>query len=210
MANQPRRALLVIDVQKEYFSDFNGNVPLEYPPTVETLANIGKAMDAATSHDIPIIVVQHLAPLASPVMAINSIGAELHPEVASRHYDHCITKAQPDAFCDTDLAQWLQANEIDTITVVGYMTHNCDLSTIISGMHRGWSMEFLSDCASSLPYANQAGHATAEEIHRTVCVVLQARFAAVMTVAQWIAVLENGDVPERSNILSSFRQAINH
>ena len=39
---------------------------------------------------------------------------------------------------------------------------------------------------------------------------LQARFAAVMTVAQWIAVLESGDVPERSNILSSFRQAIDH
>jgi len=210
MANQPRRALLVIDIQKDYFSDLQGYLPLEYPPTVETLANIGKVMDVARSHDIPIIVVQHLAPSASPVMAINSIGAEIHPEVASRHYDHFITKEQPDAFCGTDLAQWLRDNTIDTITVVGYMTHNCDLSTIISGMHLGWSMEFLSDCASSLPYANQAGRATAEEIHRTVCVVLQARFAAVMTAAQWIAVLDNGKLPERSNILSSFRQATDH
>lgn len=207
MNNKPRRALLVIDVQKDYFSDLQGGLPLEYPPTVETLANIGRVMDAARSHHIPIIVVQHLAPSTSPVMAINSFGAELHPEVADRHYDHFITKEQPDAFCGTDLAQWLKKQAIDTVTVVGYMTHNCDLSTILSGMHMGWSMEFLSDCASSLPYANQAGRATAEEIHRIVCVVLQARFAAVLTAAQWIAGLESGEVPERSNILSSFRQA---
>ena len=207
MTNEPRRALLVIDVQKDYFSDLQGSLPLEYPPTVATLANIGRVMDATRSHHIPIVVVQHLAPSTSPVMAINSFGAELHPEVASRHYDHFITKEQPDAFCGTDLAQWLKEQAIDTVTVVGYMTHNCDLSTIISGMHMGWSMEFLNDCASSLPYANQAGRATAEEIHRIVSVVLQARFAAVLTAAQWVAGLESGEVPERSNILSSFRQA---
>lgn len=208
MPMQPRRALLVIDVQQDYFSELGGNLPVEFPPATVTLANIGKAMDAAKSHGIPVVVVQHLAPPESPVFAENSAGAALHPAIAQRAYDHHITKKLPDAFCETDLAAWLQARAIDTVTVVGYMTQNCDLSTIISGMHQGWAMEFLSDGASSPPYANHAGRATAEEIHRVVCVTLQARFAAVMTTAQWIEAVASEAPPERGNIVASQRQAL--
>ena len=44
--NAPRRALVVIDVQKEYFI---GNLPVEYPPVDETLPNIARAMALAVS-----------------------------------------------------------------------------------------------------------------------------------------------------------------
>ena len=30
----------------------------------------------------------------------------------------------------TDLGPWLRARGIDTLTVVGYMTHNCDDATV--------------------------------------------------------------------------------
>ena len=41
----PRRALVVIDVQNEYFE--GGGLPIEYPPIEDTLPNVTKAMDAA-------------------------------------------------------------------------------------------------------------------------------------------------------------------
>jgi nicotinamidase-related amidase len=53
----PNRALLVIDVQHEYFS---GKLPVSHPPG--TLANILRAMDAAHAAGVPIVVVQHTAP----------------------------------------------------------------------------------------------------------------------------------------------------
>ena len=40
-----KRALIVIDVQNEYFE--HGALPISDPPTSTSLANIGRAMDAA-------------------------------------------------------------------------------------------------------------------------------------------------------------------
>ena len=42
----PKRALIVIDVQNEYF---DGALPISDPPVETSLANIGRAMDAASA-----------------------------------------------------------------------------------------------------------------------------------------------------------------
>ena len=42
----PKRALIVIDVQNEYF---DGALPISDPPPETSLANVGRAMDAATT-----------------------------------------------------------------------------------------------------------------------------------------------------------------
>lgn len=80
-----RRALIVIDVQNEYVT---GNLPIEFPDIHLSLANIGKAMDAAKEAGIPIIVAQQFAPAGSPVFAQGSTGWELHEVVRSRTWDH--------------------------------------------------------------------------------------------------------------------------
>ena len=100
------------------------------------------------------------------------------------------------------------ANAIDTITVIGYMTHNCDLSTIIHAVHMGFAVEFLSDATGSLPYANSAGYASAEEIHRVVSIILQSRFAAVLKTAEWIDCLKTGSLPERDTPYASNQRAL--
>lgn len=65
------------------------------------------------------------------------------------------------------------------------MTHNCILSTIVHALHLDFAVEFLSDAGGSVSYANSAGYASAEDIHRVLCVVLQSRFAAVLQTAEW-------------------------
>jgi nicotinamidase-related amidase len=44
-----RRALIVIDVQHEYL---DGALPISDPPLATSLANIGRAMDAATAQGV--------------------------------------------------------------------------------------------------------------------------------------------------------------
>lgn len=56
MHHEPKRALIVIDVQNEYF---DGAPPITDPPPDVSLANIARATDAAADADIPVIVVQH-------------------------------------------------------------------------------------------------------------------------------------------------------
>lgn len=205
MSQQPKRALIVIDVQNEYVT---GNLRIEYPPIEQSMANIGRAMDAATAAGIPVIVIQHLTPEGAPIFATGSHNAELHPLVADRPRDHFIQKQMASSFAGTDLAAYLKQHEIDTISVIGYMTHNCDDSTVRQAHHEGWNVELLHDAAGSPPYRNAMGSASAEEIHRVFTVVMHTGFAAVLSTDDWLRALETGEVPQPDNIYLSNQRAI--
>lgn len=204
MPATPRRALVVIDVQNEYVT---GNLPIEHPPVHDALARIGAAMDAARTAGVPVVVVQQDAPPASPIFATGSPGWQLHEVVAQRPHDHLVRKKLPSAFTGTDLARWLAQRGIDTLTVCGFMTHNCDASTIVHALHDGLAVEWLHDASGAVPYANAAGVASAEEIHRVFAVVFQSRFAAVATTAQWIDALHGGAPLARGSIFASNQRA---
>ncbi|MDE2279362.1 MAG: cysteine hydrolase [Xanthomonadaceae bacterium] len=201
----PRRALVVIDVQNEYES---GGLRIQYPPVADSLRNIGRAMDAAHVAGIPVIVAQQSSPADAPLFATGSRGWELHPLVAGRPRQHYLRKTLPSAFAGTDLGDWLREHGVDTLAVVGYMTHNCNDTTIKHAFDAGLQVEFLMDASGSVPYANRAGSATAEEIHRVFAVVEQSRYAAVMTTDEWIAHLAHGTAPERDTIHASHQRAL--
>jgi len=200
-----RRALVVIDVQEEYVT---GNLRIAWPPVEASLDRIGRAMDAARAAGIPVVVVQNRAPAGSPIFAEGSPGWRLHPVVASRPRDHLVEKTLPSAFTETDLAAWLAARGIDTVAVAGYMTHNCDAATIVDAVHRGLRAEFLEDASGAVPYANQAGRASAKDIHRVFSVVLQSRFAAVVTTDAWIDAVRADRRLERGTIHASHQAAL--
>lgn len=201
----PRRALIVVDVQNEYVS---GRCRIEYPDVSLSLAKIGEAMDAAKAASIPVVVVQHVLPTGAPIFALGSDGVALHSVVAARPRDLLIEKQQPSTFAGTTFANWLERNSIDTLSVVGYMTHHCNDSTIRQAMHEGFDVELLSDASGSLSYANNAGNATAREIHHVTTVVMASGYAAVMTTDEWIALLASGESATRDNIFSSHQRAL--
>ncbi|MGO1073757.1 cysteine hydrolase family protein [Lysobacter sp. CA199] len=205
MSHQTRkRALVVIDVQNDYFAD---GLPIEYPPVARTLPNVGRAMDAARAAGIPVVVVQNTAAPGTPVFDKGRPGWELNQVVASRPRDHYIEKHLPSVFAGTDFNDWLQRNGIDTLSVIGYMTHNCDASTVFEAAHLGYHVEFLGDATGSLSYENSAGHVTAEEIHRVFSVVFQSRFAAVASTDEWIAAVREGRSLEIDNPYASNQRA---
>lgn len=196
----PRRALVIIDVQNEYFG---GGLPIAFPPPEQALQHIVRAMDAAQAAGVPVVLVQQDAPAASPIFGHGSHGWQLHPEVARRPHDLLVSKALPSALAGTPLADWLAGRGIDTVAVAGFMTHNCIASTLIDATHRGLQGEMLSDATGSLPYRNAAGAASAEEIQRVVSVVLHSRFAALASTSEWIAAVQAGTALPRGNILAS-------
>ncbi len=199
-SNPVKRALIVIDVQNEYFT---GNMQISYPDPQVSLQNIGRAMDVAKAAGIPVLVVQHSAPETSPIFARGSKTWELHDVVASRHADHRIEKNMASVFTDTDVAAWLKKNEINTLSIVGYMTHNCNASSILEAAHLGYQLEMLNDATGSLPYENAAGYATAEEIHRAFSVVFHSNFAAVASTDSWIVAVEAGTLLSKGDVYSS-------
>ncbi len=199
MAN---RALVVVDVQNEYVT---GTMPITFPNVTESLANVGRAMDASAAHQLPIAVIQHRGSASSPIFAADSDGYQLCDVVATRPFDLRLDKEYPSSFTGTVLEDWLRENDVDTIVVVGFMTQLCVESTIRDAVHRGFDAELLADAAGTLDLANQSGRRSACDIHETVCVVLQSEFAAVTTTDAWIADMQVGRSPARSNIVESSR-----
>jgi nicotinamidase-related amidase len=200
-----RRALIVIDVQNDYDG---GALPIEHPPFAQTVQNVLRAMDAATAAGIRVVVIRNLGTPTGNVFRPGTRGAELHPEVGKRPHDHYVEKVLPSPFANTDLEFWLRSIGIETLTIAGYMTHNCDLGAVVDAVHMGFAVEFLSDASGSLSYENSAGKASAEEIHRVMSVVFQSRFAAVVTTNQWIEHLRVGTAPERDTPYASNQRAI--
>lgn len=194
----PRRALIVVDVQNIYA---DGPLLIEHPPVQDSLVRIGQAMDAARAAGIPTVVVQEDS------FGIDTQGWKIHNVVASRPHDLLVHKTLPSAFTHTGLAAWLAERGINTLSVVGYMTHNCNAASLYEARHMGLHAEFLSDATGAVPYANAAGRATAEEIHRVFSVVFESNFAAVVTTEKWIAAVQTGQVLARDGVMASNARA---
>ncbi|MBL8817077.1 MAG: cysteine hydrolase [Planctomyces sp.] len=177
-----KRALLVIDVQMEYF---NGALPISWPDG--HLNNILRAMDAAHEKGIPVAVIRHHQPDPdSPIFRLNSPQWQLHPEVEKRERTILIEKQFPGSFTGTPLESWLKEHKIDTVVIAGYMTHMCCDTTARQACHLGYKVEFLSDATGTLPVENSAGRATGEELQRSILVAQQMFLSEVLSSADWL------------------------
>ncbi|WP_286764709.1 MULTISPECIES: cysteine hydrolase family protein [Rhodopirellula] len=176
-----KRALLVIDVQREYF---DGAFPIRHP--VGHLESILEVMDQARDAKIPTAVIRHHQPDPdSPVFCKNSEMWQLHPEVESRHRDALIDKTLPGSFTNTDLDDFLKSNDVDTVSIAGYMTQVCCDTTARQAFHRGYQVEFLSDATGTLDVSNKAGSVTAEQLHESILVAQQMFISDVIDRNEW-------------------------
>ncbi len=178
-----QRALLIIDVQGEYF---DGGLRVTHPPS--SLERIAQAMEAAERRGVPVVAVRHNGTPERGLFVPGTPGWQLHAEVARRPAALLLDKWWPDSFFDTGLEAWLRQRGIDGVTIAGYMTQHCCDSTARRAFHLGFGVEFLSDATGTLDLANEAGRVTAEELHRAV-LVAQARFGRVLSTAEWIGAL---------------------
>ncbi|MCK9630381.1 MAG: cysteine hydrolase [Methanoregula sp.] len=175
-------ALLVIDVQNEYFT---GKLPVTYPHG--SIVNILQAMDAAHAAHVPVVVIQHANTAAGAATFVPGTPAwELHPDVKRRPHDLLIGKTMPGSFTGTDLGPWLKDRGINTVTIAGYMTQMCCDTTARQAFHLGYTVKFLSDATGTLSITNNAGSISDADLHRAILVTQQMRFSQVMTTAEWI------------------------
>jgi len=175
-------ALLVIDVQNEYFT---GKLPVTFPHG--SIVTILQAMDAAHAARMPVIVIQHANKAAGAATFVpGTSGWELYPEVKKRPHDVLVEKTLPGSFTGTNLEAWLKEHKITSVTIAGYMTQMCCDTTARQAFHHGYSVKFLSDATGTLAITNSAGSVSAGELHRAILVTQQMRFSQVMTTQEWI------------------------
>jgi len=138
----PRRALVVIDVQQQYFS---GPLEVQHPPHAESLPRITAALDAANEAGVPVAAFQHTTAAGAPVFDPTTPQWQLHPEVEQRLRPGSFRSEKQfgTVFAGTGLVDWLRERDVDTLTLVGYMTNNCVLASAAEAETHGLSVEVL-------------------------------------------------------------------
>ncbi|OLQ78275.1 isochorismatase [Photobacterium proteolyticum] len=145
-----KQALIVIDIQNDYFED--GKYPL-YQPKLTTAKNL-EAMAIASEKNIPIIHVQHLV---SPELGEglffydDSEGAEIHKDImAAAPSSPVIIKRHADCFEKTNLEELLQDMGVEEILLTGMMTHNCVTHTALSPAAAKYNPKIIEECCCTV------------------------------------------------------------
>lgn len=198
----PRRALIVIDAQQEYF---DGLLPIRFPAREDSIVSIKTAIDAAQQADLPVVLVQHELPAQAPVFAAGSSTWQNHPTITA--YEDAatkrISKQFSSIFADTDLEAWLREENIKTITLAGYMTNNCVIASAAAAEPLGFAVEVLSDATGAIDLSNDAGTAPARQVHETLMALLHSNWAAVTDTATWTTALSTSDALIKSDLVTS-------
>jgi nicotinamidase-related amidase len=150
MPTPSKRALIVIDLQNDYFP--GGLFPLWN--TEETLRNIVAAIGKARALGIPVIHVQHIANAAkgiAPFFNAGTPGVDIHPEVLAAAPDApVVVKEYADSFHGTALEEVLSGLGVDELLVCGMMTQNCVTHTAIAKGAEKYKVTVLTDCSTTV------------------------------------------------------------
>jgi nicotinamidase-related amidase len=142
------KALIVIDIQNDYFPD--GNYPLWNTEVV--LERTELAIEAAKAKNIPIVLVQHVAASpTSPFLRAQTQGVEIHPRIRSAAPDApVVVKTFADSFEKTEFQTTLDKLGVDELLLCGMMTQNCITHTAISKSADGYKVSILGDCCTTV------------------------------------------------------------
>lgn len=136
------RALLVIDIQNDYFS--GGALPLWQPE--ETEARIVSAIGRASAGGDRIILVRHVSTAPTGPFVAESAGADIRQAILDAAGNApVVTKRYADAFQETDLADHLAG--VSELLVVGMQ--NCVVFTALSRATDGLRVRVVSDLCTA-------------------------------------------------------------
>lgn len=138
------RALLVVDIQNDYFP--GGVLPVFEAEAVE--ARIVAAMGRAKAAGERIILVRHVSKASEGLFAAGGTGIGIRTAILEAAGDApVVTKHVADAFQDTDLATHLDG--IDELLVCGMMTQNCVVFTAMSEAAKNFRVMVPSDLCTA-------------------------------------------------------------
>lgn len=146
-----RTAVIVIDAQEEYRS---GRLPLE---GIEDAIAAGiRTLDMARAAGISVIHVFHRgagdglfgtkSPFFQPIRGFEPKAGE-----------SVIYKGLPNSFAATDLDSTLKCQGVDTLVVLGFMTHVCVESTVRAALDLGYQVRVVAEATATRPLPSMLG-----------------------------------------------------
>lgn len=140
-----REALLIIDVQNDYFP--GGTCELYH--AYEAEKKIQLLIQESRTQKRPIIYIQHINPPEDTFFLEDTYGCEISERIKPLPDDKVIIKYYPNSFYKTELDSYLKEKDIKKLIVCGMMTHMCVDTTVRAAIDYGYEVDLVADgCAT--------------------------------------------------------------
>ena len=174
-------ALLLIDVQREYFTPESS---LWIPDGAAVMARLADLLATARRSGAGIVHVQHHEDSTSDVFATGTPMVDTMDEVAPESQEPVVVKHLPGAFDGTDLDEILAGMETKTVVIGGFMTHMCCDTTAREAQARGFEVVFLTDGTATRDLDGPSGRTVPHTLVHEATLAAQADgFSTLMDVA---------------------------
>ena len=189
-----RTALLVIDVQREYF-DAGGPAFVEH--AADILPAVNRLIDAFRTHGLPIVFVQHMNRAdGSDAGRMGDFAAadeeesfvegtprvELVDGLHVHDDDVRVVKRRYSAFLGTDLEAVLRTAAVRSVVVCGLMTSFCCETTARDAHGRDYEVLFVTDANEGPDLEDPSGRPVPhDQVLRNTTTALGAGFAEILT-----------------------------
>ncbi|WP_392561982.1 cysteine hydrolase family protein [Orbus sturtevantii] len=179
-----KQALLIIDIQNDYFS--KGKMPLVNPDTA--LNNTLKLQSVFRGQNMPIFYIQHIKQdLDADFFAIGSQGAQIHDALLPIDMvnERVIIKHYPNSFINTCLQSELEQMAIKQLVICGMMTHMCIDSTTRQAAEFGYKPILIADACATRDLVFDARTIAANDVQNAFLAALS-NFSQVIDTNQYL------------------------
>jgi len=180
----PHPALILIDIQNDYFPDFPGaKMPLEGMALAAREAQA--LLEVFRARDWPRFHVRHdsVRPGATFFLP-GTPGAQTHAVVAPLANEKVIVKNYPNSFRDTALLDELRAASSNEVVICGAMSNMCIDATTRAAADLGFKCTVVHDACAARALKFGARAVPADDVHASFMAALSGVYARVCARAE--------------------------
>lgn len=178
-----KRALIVIDIQNDYF-----------PGGRWTLSQMDRAADNAATliaamreGGETVVHIRHEFPTAdAPFFAPGSTGAEIHVKVSPKEGEPVVLKHHINSYRDTHLKRLLDERSINEVVICGAMSHMCVDAATRASNDFGYQCTVVHDACASRDLEFEGVAVPAAHAHAAFMAALRFAYARVISTCEWL------------------------
>jgi nicotinamidase-related amidase len=180
----PKRALVLIDIQNDYF-----------PGGKWTLAGIEPATDNAArvlaaeraAGDLVVHVRHEFATADAPFFAPGSDGSNIHPKVRANEGEPVVLKHHVNAFRETDLKAILDRHGVEEVVISGAMSHMCVDAGARAASDLGYRCIVVHDACATRDQEFEGVVVPAAQVHAAFMAALKLGYATSVSAEEYLA-----------------------
>ncbi|MGY4535413.1 nicotinamidase-related amidase [Pseudomonas sp. TE3786] len=179
-----KRALIVVDIQNDYFS--SGKWPL-----VGAEAAAAKAVQVIgafrAAGDLVVHIRHEATDKDAPFFVAGSEGAQIHPSVINQGNEPVIVKHHINSFRETELKAVLDQHGIDSLVIVGSMSHMCTHGIARAAVDLGYHTTVIHDACATLDLEFDGVKVPAAQVHAAFMAALAFGYTPLLSTADFLA-----------------------